>query len=82
MEFYAIASASFSPSPSFNSQRDGILRSLGPVNVLGLGFQFPTGWNSTQNTMQASHHEARFNSQRDGILQEQINIGSSENYLY
>ena len=47
MEFYAIASASFSPSPSFNSQRDGILLFKNPEQQKHIQFQFPTGWNST-----------------------------------
>ena len=32
-------------------------------------FQFPTGWNSTYDTLPASELNLCFNSQRDGILQ-------------
>ena len=53
---------------SFNSQRDGILRSRRRKKWERVRFQFPTGWNSTELEKTKSELADGFNSQRDGIL--------------
>ena len=48
MEFYKQQNYLFPAfSLSFNSQRDGILLRLPLMKMMPIGFQFPTGWNST-----------------------------------
>ena len=64
-EFYRCAD----PNYSFNSQRDGILRSSLASLKSVAKFQFPTGWNSTKQKLNEGVPFSSFNSQRDGILQ-------------
>ena len=47
MEFYGGEPSHQRKNRSFNSQRDGILRSASLACKISFSFQFPTGWNST-----------------------------------
>ena len=68
MEFYTSAVHPKNFRSSFNSQRDGILHLWILYVAEFCEFQFPTGWNSTQNHAQRGKNQHCFNSQRDGIL--------------
>ena len=68
MEFYEELFSQTAPSSCFNSQRDGILRSVLIKAVFASLFQFPTGWNSTKCEDITNQSDRCFNSQRDGIL--------------
>ena len=68
MEFYSEKALYNELIARFNSQRDGILLRQSLPLVTGLGFQFPTGWNSTVTNCVDLKEQERFNSQRDGIL--------------
>ena len=68
MEFYRTEKLFPSFRNCFNSQRDGILRLAREPAVVTALFQFPTGWNSTEEFSFKDEAYRRFNSQRDGIL--------------
>ena len=69
MEFYIdIVSLLLLSTLCFNSQRDGILQVFQYIRTFEPQFQFPTGWNSTENMEISDIKPSGFNSQRDGIL--------------
>ena len=73
----------FRVSARFNSQRDGILHSDLHIETEFSLFQFPTGWNSTQNLEEIfAPFKFCFNSQRDGILPSCKSFGKSLNSTF
>ena len=59
MEFYLYIFVHKPTTDGFNSQRDGILRYVGSFVKSTLLFQFPTGWNSTDEILCCSPGSAR-----------------------
>ena len=69
MEFYSKKEVLGTSIKCFNSQRDGILLKKRGLRNFDKMFQFPTGWNSTEDTRAVvATRVISFNSQRDGIL--------------